>query len=554
MVVLCSTPAARLAGLAVATAVATGMAAGAQTSAPATPAGSGDRSAGVDPGTSITSFSDVRPNDWAYQALANLSKRYGCVAGDPDGAFRGPRTITRFEAAALLNSCLERVTAVTDELKALLKDFAPELAVMRGRVDGMEARVAELEASVFSTTTKLWGRATFVVGANTFSGSAINTGANTVNQAANPLAGQPSSAVPLPNAISFSTDLQLTLDTSFTGKDLLRANLRGGNFGDSVFGGEPAALSLAVLEIAFEEDCGVGVDCGDVFAVDKLFYQFPLGGQFTATIGPKVGQEDMLAVWPSVYPADTILNVFTVNGAPAAYSKNFGPGAGLWWQSQGVSLSANYVATNGSSGNPSVPGEDGGGGLGTAFSGATGSVQLAYQQEQWGVAAIWTFLQPQTQSIPGVTPFTNSAISESNSARTNAYGLSGYWQPLDAGWLPSISLGWGLNSTTSTRRQPAGSLRTSQSWMVGLQWSDVFIAGNAFGFAVGQPVFATALTNSITPKDGNVVWEWWYKFQVSDNISITPALIYLSRPLGQQTPQGDSFRQFGGLIKTSLTF
>jgi hypothetical protein len=426
--------------------------------------------------------------------------------------------------------------------------------VIRGRVDGLEARVAELEASVFSTTTKLWGRATFVVGANTFSGSAINTGDNTVNQAANPLAGQPASVVPLPNATSIVYDLQLTLDTSFTGKDLLRANLRGGNFGDSVFGGEPAALSLAVLEIAFEEDCGEATDCDDVVAVDKLFYQFPLGSQFTATIGARVDQEDMLAVWPSAYPADTILNVFAVNGAPAAYSKNVGPGAGLWWRSQGISLSANYVATNGSSGNPSVPGEEGGGGLGTAFSGATGSVQLAYEQDQWGLAAIWTVLQPQTQSIPGVTPFTSSAISEANSARTNDYGLSGYWQPLDSGWLPSISLGWGFNSTTSTRRQPAGSLRTSQSWMVGLQWSDVFIAGNAFGFAVGQPVFATALTDNVRPRDGNVVWEWWYKFQVSDTISITPALISFSRPLGQQTPQGDSFRQFGGLIKTSLTF
>ncbi|MEB3259737.1 MAG: iron uptake porin [Cyanobacteriota bacterium] len=554
MVVSCSTLAARLTGLVVVAATATGMAAGAQSSAPVARAGGGESSAGVHQESSITPFSDLRPTDWAVQALTNLIQRYDCVAGDRDGAYRGPRAMTRFEAAALLQSCLDRITDVTDELKALLKDFAPELAVVRGRVNGLEARVAELEASAFSTTTKLWGRATVVVGANTFSGSAINTGANTVNQAANPLAGQPSSVVALPNATSVVYDLQLTVDTSFTGKDLLRANLRGGNFGDSVFGGEPAALSLATMEIAFEEDCGEETDCGDVFAVDKLFYQFPIGDRFVATIGPKVGQEDMLAVWPSVYPADTILNVFTVNGAPAAYSKNFGPGAGLWWQSQGLSLSANVIATNGASGNPSVPGEEGGGGLGTAFSGATGSVQLAYEQDQWGVAAIWTLLQPQSQSIPGVTPFTNSAISESNSARTNAYGLSGYWQPLNAGWLPSISLGWGLNRTTSTRRQPAGSLRTSQSWMVGLQWSDVFMAGHAFGFAVGQPVFATALTGNATPRDGNDAWECWYKFQVSDNLSITPALIYLSRPLGQQTPPGERFRQFGALIKTSLTF
>ncbi|MEB3351927.1 MAG: S-layer homology domain-containing protein, partial [Cyanobacteriota bacterium] len=37
--------------------------------------------------TSISQFSDVRPSDWAYQALSNLVERYGCVAGYPDGTF-----------------------------------------------------------------------------------------------------------------------------------------------------------------------------------------------------------------------------------------------------------------------------------------------------------------------------------------------------------------------------------------------------------------------------------------------------------------------------------
>lgn len=72
--------------------------------------------------------------------------------------------------------------------------------------------------------------------------------------------------------------------------------------------------------------------------------------------------------------------------------------------------------------------------------------------------------------------------------------------------------------------------------------------------AVGQPVFATALEGSDYPNDGNVVWEWWYKFQVSDNISVTPALFYLSRPLGQDTPSGETFNQLGGLVKTTFRF
>jgi hypothetical protein len=504
--------------------------------------------------TSITQFTDVRPGDWAFQALTNLIERYGCVAGYPNGSFKGGQALSRYEAAALLNACLDRVTEVTDELKKLMQEFEQELAVLRGRVDGLEAKVGELEATQFSTTTKLNGQATFVVGANAFSGSAINTGANTFNRAANEFTGRPRTPVTLPNATTFNYDLQLTLDTSFTGKDLLRSKLRAGNFGQSVFGGEPHALSLAVLEAAFEEDCGSETDCGDVVAIDKLYYQWPIGSGFTATLGARVGQEEVLALWPSVYPSDTILNVMTVNGAPAAYSKNIGAGAGLWWQNNGFSVSTTYIAANGDSGNPSVTAEDGGGGLGNRNSGATGSVQLGYQQEQWGLAAIWTYVQSETQFVPGATPFTHSAIDHNSDAATSAWGLSAFWQPLRSGWLPSLSLGWGINSTTYSTSQPRGSLSTSQSWMVGLQWTDVFLKGNDFGFAVAQPVFATALTGGVTPNDGNYVWEWWYKFQVTDNISITPALIYLSRPLGQVTPAGESFSQFGGLVKTSFSF
>jgi hypothetical protein len=499
--------------------------------------------------TSISQFSDVKPTNWAYQALSNLIERYGCVAGYPNGTFNGGQAMTRYEAAALLNACLDRVSETTDELKRLMKEFEKELAVLRGRVDGLEAEVGELQATRFSTTTKLSGQATFVVGANAFSGSAINTAANTVNREPNELTGRPRTPVPLPNATTFNYDLQLTFDTSFNGKDLLRTNLRAGNFGSSVFGGEPHSLALSTLEVAFEEDAGP-----DVVGIDKLFYQWPLAGGFTATLGARVGQEDMLALWPSVYPADTILNVMTVNGAPAAYSKNLGAGAGLWWQSKGFSVSANYVAANGDSGNPSVSAEDGGGGLGNRNSGATGSVQLGYQQEQWGLAAIWTYVQPETQFVPGTTPFTHSAIDHNIDAATNAWGLSTYWQPLRSGWLPSLSLGWGINSTSYSTPQPRGSLSTSQSWMVALQWTDVFAKGNDFGFAVAQPVFATALTDGVTPNDGNYVWEWWYKVQVTDNITVTPALIYFSRPFGQVTPAGQSFSQFGGLVKTTFRF
>ena len=121
--------------------------------------------------TSISQFSDVYPTDWAYQALANLIERYGCVAGYPDSTFKGNIAMTRYEAAALLNACLDRVTEVTEELKRLMKEFEKELVVLKARVDGLEAQTAELAATQFSTTTKLSGVAYFWLGGAVYNDS-----------------------------------------------------------------------------------------------------------------------------------------------------------------------------------------------------------------------------------------------------------------------------------------------------------------------------------------------------------------------------------------------
>jgi hypothetical protein len=449
--------------------------------------------------TSLAQFADVRPTDWAYQALANLIERYGCVAGYPDGTFKGGRAMTRFEAAALLNACLDRVTEVTDELKRLMAAFEQELAVLKGRVDGLEAKVGELEATQFSTTTRLSGLATFVLGG--------------VNN--NPVGEQ----------VTANYDVQLTLDTSFTGKDLLRTVLRAGNFdGDrNAFGG-----GLSTLEIAFQEDSGP-----DVLGIDKLFYQLPIGERFTATFGARVGQEDMLALWPSVYPSDTVLNALTLNGAPLAYNKNLGPGFGLWWQADGFSLSANYVAANAANSTQ---------GLFSRDSAGTSTVQLGYGQENWGLAAIYSRIDGGV-GVPGATPFITSQI-EDHGVQTNAFGISGFWQPAAGGWIPSISAGYGINDSNR------GDLRTSQSWLVGLEWGNVLAEGNSFGMGFGQPAFASSTRNGAHTETGVWAWEWWYQWQVADSISVTPAIFYLNHPGGKEGGRD----QFGALVKTSFSF
>ncbi|MGB7563769.1 MAG: carbohydrate porin, partial [Prochlorococcaceae cyanobacterium] len=261
---------------------------------------------------------------------------------------------------------------------------------------------------------------------------------------------------------------------------------------------------------------------------------------------------------------------------PGTYNKATGSlGAVIWKQNvkkgQGrFSASASYVAPQGNVGtandgvNNSACSSDEGG-IGTDCSRSSFLTQLAYTAPQWSISAAYRYGQAGSNFRRG-TNFVASnswflANGESNSVAVNAY-----WQPKKSGWFPSISAGWGYNSLSSNSIRSTGVefvtpyVTQSQSWFTGLQWTDVFVKGNSAGMAVGQPTFATALTRgssslgSTTPRDGNYAWEWWYKFQVTDNISVTPAIFYLSRPLGQLTGNGNTFNTLGYLVQTTFKF
>ena len=114
---------------------------------------------------SVKQLSDVRPTDWAYEALQSLVQRYGCISGYPDSTFRGDRPLTRYEFAASLNSCLNQIADLATNnsvesgdlstIQRLQTDFESELASLGGRVDELESRTAVVEDNQFSTTTKL---------------------------------------------------------------------------------------------------------------------------------------------------------------------------------------------------------------------------------------------------------------------------------------------------------------------------------------------------------------------------------------------------------------
>lgn len=412
-------------------------------------------------------------------------------------------------------------------LNPLGNQVRSETEPLQSRIEALSLTTDELKSEEFTPTSVLRGHASLVVGGNWFRGSANNLTRSSQRQY---------------GATTVNYDTRLIIDTSFSGKDLLRLRLRSGNFdgtNNSFSGAGPSALSQ--LEVAFQAPEG-----RDILAVNRLYYQWPIG-EFMFTIGPRINQGDLLAIWPSVYPSETLLDLMTFAGAIGANNLNMGTGAGFWWERNGLAISVSYVASNGIEGQGTI------GGLGTKESGSSSSIQIGYAANSWGLAAMFSAVQNGFGVIPYGTNFTLKSLQEPGN--TSAFGVAGYWQPSQMGWIPSISAGWGVNNTNYTDSIIDSNLvSTSQSWIVGLEWQDALRKGNSFGMAVGQPTFATSLKGGTNPNDSNVVCEWWYKVEVTDRISLTPGLFYLSRPLGADTPSGKSFNQLGGLIKTRFSF
>ena len=215
----------------------------------------------ANPGTQVSTsaqFSDVVPGDWAYTALQNLSESYGCVDNAYTQNLKSGQALTRYEAAALVNACLDGGIASADvsaDAARLSNEFGTEMAILKGRVDGLEYKVKELSAGQFSSSTKMSGGAVFTTGF-------VDTGASSTD-----------------NKLTSEYNFTIDLNTSFTGSDDLYVGIAQGNQDDLALDSAEAASSLTI---------------------HSLFYTFPVG-DFQVTAGPLLDQDDVISATTSVY-------------------------------------------------------------------------------------------------------------------------------------------------------------------------------------------------------------------------------------------------------------
>ncbi len=480
--------------------------------------------------TSVSQLSDVQPTDWAFQALQSLVERYGCIAGYPDGTYRGNRALTRYEFAAGLNACLDRVneliaTASSDlvtredlaTLQRLQEEFSAELATLRGRVDSLEAQTAELEANQFSTTTKLNGEVIFAL-ADVFSDEAVG-GAD------------------LEYNTTLSDRARLNFDTSFFGRDRLRTRLQARNTDNN-----SNETGTDMTRLGFDGDEGNNV------LLDDFYYRFPVG--------------DIALVQIDFANVEFNDNVFTFNPALESSGRGaisrFGRFNPIYRQGEGgtgLTLTFNPEGKIGASiGYLSPTGEEPGAGFGL-FNGAYAALgQIAFRpNDNIGIGLTYAHtyqnqgdinLFSSTGSNLAQAPFGGAATS------ANHYGVEA---SVRLGETITIS-GWGGLSYITAEDGPGdvtrGDKATAFNYAATLAVQDFGGEGNQLGIVFGQPPKLSFNEFGAEDPDNSYHLEALYRLQLTDNIAITPGAIVIFNP----EHNNDNDTIYVGTVRTTFTF
>jgi hypothetical protein len=507
--------------------------------------------------TSVSQLSDVQPTDWAFQALQSLVERYGCIAGYPDGTFRGNRAATRYELAAALNACLDQISdrfATKEDLatvKALQEEFKAELATLKGRVDGLEARTKTLEAQQFSTTTKLSGEVIFA-------GSEVFTDNDRRVTATTPLVG--------PNPAAFNNSrffsgyrARLNFDTSFTGQDRLRVRLQARDVAST-----QTASGTNMGRLSFDGSNTDGT--AGQFTLDDLWYKFPIGKKAKVTVIARSGEFND-------FVGDTF-NPYLSSSGSGSISRfgRFNPIYRFSDTSATAGVVVNYKFNDmfaASVGYLAPSPTNSVGPTGGLFGGTYAALaQLeVYPTKSLGLGLTYVHASQEngfvnlangTGSIFANRP--NSALRNFTAgAESDSVGLEFNWKTTK--WL-NVS-GWaGATFAEATASATPNSSATVFNWAVALAFPDLLLPGNVGALIVGQE--PRLIGGSAKPSCGalgsgntavaecgaNFQIEAQYKFKVNGNISITPGLmVILNAENNEASPV-----EFVPVVRTTFTF
>ena len=449
----------------------------------------------------VKQFRDVEVTDWSYEALRNLSDRYGCISGFPDGTYRGERSVSRAEFAAGLNACLNRIDEVTakmpqtdvDTVLRLMQEFQSELAILQAKTDGSRARVDDLEATQFSTTSKLRGEAIFGLG------GVLSEG--------------------IENDAVFGSRLRLDFVTSFEGDDLLFTRLSRNDFQ-----GFTEEVGTFQGNLAFAESDE------DEIRLDELHYSFSIGDRLRFIIGAAgIDAEDI---------APTI-NYLDGDGGSGSISR-FGTRNPLYYSPgdtglgithspiEEIEISAGYLAS--AAGEPSS-----GSGLFDGPYSALGQITIApFESLSLAATYVHSYNQSDTEtgtSLANLQSQTEELFGEEVPTVSNSYGLELSWAVSDRiiiggrGGLSKVS-----NLNTLNGQIDRGT-QDIWNWAATIALPDLGTEGSLAGIVIGSESRVTDSTiDALGEDEQSLHLEAFYQYQINDNISVTPGVVWITEP------------------------
>jgi len=522
--------------------------------------------------TSVSQLSDVRSTDWAFTALQSLVARYGCISGYPDRQFLGQRVISRHEFAAGLNGCLDKINEIiaaglaskvskddVNTIQKLQEEFAAELSVLRGQIVSLESKVSKLESQQFSPTTKLSGQVVLGLQGRLPNSADFITRPQLNN-------GKPD----LSTNLTFGYNLSLSLFTQFdsASRNLLVVGLNSANL--NLSNDFEQVLQHGYTLLGYEGDTNNQIKISD------LSYRFKASDNLSLIVGAA-------GVSPiSVFRGTNRIENSGTGSISAFAQRNpilglggGSAGIGFDWQiSDRISLQGVYAANDPA--NPVNGGLTGGGyvtGLQATLS-PTNSVDIAlyYLHSFSKNGNLNTGIGDYVIGYPLFNPpiFITDAIGATINWRISPAVTLGAW----GGYTNSNAVNNGNREKIfNILNDNSGTVETN-NWMVYLNFPDLFKQGNLGGIYIGQPpkitssnlissdLFNTANIPSALglpnktfgaiggQPDTTTHLELFYVHRLTDNISITPGLIFVFHPI--QTAGSDTITI--GTIRTTFRF
>ncbi len=539
-----------------------------------------------------TAATEIKPGDWAYQTLQALNTRYGCSNNTPIGN----QTLSREEFATSLNGCIQSMEQLVarkqrrplkkrrvvpapavvtpppvvapevippapepapvappaplepevsqqdlDRLKQLVQAFGAELQAVDTRLQTIEATTKKIQDQSFSTTTKLVGEV--IIGVNGLSGDRVAVPS-----------GLPQGAKLTNNNTILADRVRLNFRSSFTGKDLLLVRLQSRNlnsFGAAIGGTGPNPSGTNMTRLGYE-----GSE-ENATSIHRLQYQLPLSPQtkvFVEAVGSEFNDnfynfnpEHQAAGTGSVTRFGRFNPVYRLSneGAGISVDQKISPNLGFVLgyavpRVGGVETVNNPAASNGLFNGSNV-----------IFS------QLAFKPSD-GLNLGLIYARSYHSAGNGVSANTGSGFANAPFGAGTQVSADNYSVLASVDLSKSFVLSGWAGYTSANREGAISGKADIWNYAVTLAARDFGAKGNTLGFVVGVPPkvttnsFAVSAANPTGRRDNDTSLhlEAFYKYKLSDNITVTPGILMLLNPEHNNANP----TQYLGTIRTTFSF